>query len=99
MFASPIRRRVMVSCAFVGMPLRSVLEVVSEYQNLEKNLYILSEFQVFLPVRDVFVQEIKTTPDEGVTKEAKTNTGGSHLHEHGGRSQQGHSDGWNENTG
>ena len=35
LFASPMRRRVMVSCAFVGTPLSIVLEDVSLYQRIE----------------------------------------------------------------
>lgn len=48
---------------------------------------VLSDFKQFLPIRKFLVQEIKTTPDERITKEAKPNTSIGGFHEHGRASQ------------
>ena len=57
LFASPIRRRVMVSWALVGMPLRSVLGWVSKLVRIWQRIFdILPELKQLLPVREVLVQ-------------------------------------------
>ena len=57
LFASPIRRRVMVSWALVGTPLRSVLGWVSKLVRIWQRIFdILPDLKQLLPVREVLVQ-------------------------------------------
>ena len=56
LFASPMRRSVSASCAFVGIPLRIVLMV--RWEMLQG---ILSDFEYFLPMGIVSVKPCHTT--------------------------------------
>ena len=84
LFASPIRSRVMVSWAFVGIPLRSELEKVSLGFHFWGHFDILFKFKIFLPVWNLAVQEVEATPDQWVAKEAKAHSSVSGFHEHRG---------------
>ena len=55
LFASPIRRRVMVSWAFVGTPLRIVLECISWLIEIYDFFDILSDLKQLLPVREILI--------------------------------------------
>ena len=65
---------------------------------MEGSFYILPDLKQLLPVREVLVQQVETTPDKGITKETKADTRGHHFHEHCGCGQQPNSDCWNENA-
>lgn len=56
LLASPIRRRVIVSWAFVGTPLRIVLGRVSQLVGIRGWLDVLSDLKKLLPVWEVLVQ-------------------------------------------
>ena len=74
LFASPMRSSVIVSCAFVGTPLRSVLSICQRTSFLVFQLgCLLSDFQKFLPVGKFVVQPIKSTPDDWISKETQAN--------------------------
>ena len=99
LFASPIRRRVMVSWALVGTPLRIVLRRISQLFGILRWVFdILSDLKQLLPVGEILVQQIKTTPNEWITKETETDNCSRHFHEHGRGGEQANSDGWNQNT-
>ena len=82
MFASPIRRRVIVSWAFVGTPLSIVLKEVSSVPFLLLPFDLLPELKKTLPIRNVAIQQVQSTPDERITEEAKPDTSGAHFHDH-----------------
>ncbi len=57
LFASPIRRRVIVSWAFVGTPLRIVLGRVSKFSWGGREFAdVLPDLKQLLPVREVLVE-------------------------------------------
>lgn len=88
----------MVSWAFVGIPLRRELERVSLGFHFWGYFEILFKLKVFLPVWNLAIQEVKATPDQWVTKEAKAHSSVSGLHNHRGRGKQSYRDYWDENT-
>lgn len=47
------------------------------------HLDVLSDLKQLLPVWEVFIQQVETTPDEGITKETEADTRGGHFHKHG----------------
>lgn len=59
---------------------------------------ILSELEQLLPVREVLIQQVETTPDEWITKETKADTRGGHLHEHGRGGEQSNRNSRNKNA-
>ena len=69
LLASPMRRRVIVSWAFVGTPLRIVLEGSLACLAIEAEKHSLSEFYVFLPIRKLFIEQLDRADRYRVTEE------------------------------
>lgn len=80
-FASPIRSKVRVSCAFVGTPWKRELWDISNCP-YSCGRDILLQLRQFLPVWMFAVQILDATLDNGVSEEAKASEQGAHLGEY-----------------
>ena len=88
----------MVSWALVGMPLRMELEDFSLGPHSCGHLGLLFKLKIFLPIWNLTIQEVKTTPDQWVAKEAKAHSSISGLHKHRGGGEQSYRNYWDENA-
>lgn len=75
---SPMRSRVSVNCALVGMPLRSVLCFVSTGSSLG-TLDILLQVEVFPPIRNLAIKIFNAVIDDWTPEEAQAKCKSSSL--------------------
>lgn len=87
--SSPMRRRVRVSWALVGTPLRRVLHGQRVLHFISRGSGVLFKIEVFLPVGDLGVEQGDCPGDDGVAEEGSPGDQGDGLDDHMAGEQEG----------